>query len=417
MISPTAPACVAQDDVEPLLLAHLRTAGGRVALGTEVTALVATGDGATVHLRDVGSGAASVVHARYVVAADGARSTLRRALGIELVGPDELMAGFTTLFRAPLWDVVGRHRHVIYSVDATARSCRRAGPTAGCSGTTGDPTAPPADRTVAELIRARAGVPGLPVRIEHTRFFSAAAQLAETWRCGAVFLAGDAAHRVTPRGGTGLNLALHDGYDLGWKLAWVLRGWAPPALLDTYESDRRPVVAYTADRSADPTARCARRDRGRRRPRRPHPPRVVGRPVDARPARPRADAVRGARRRAAARGSRAADHRARARADRRTRRRRAGAGPLRRDAGQTGSSKNGVERPSTLTVMPGWRRAAARASAIAAPSGLRRCSSVRAGVVLNHSVNGRGSAAARQSAIVRITSGSGLLFAPSAHKT
>jgi putative polyketide hydroxylase len=90
------------------------------------------------------------------------------------------------------------------------------------------------------------------VHIEQTRFFSAAAQLAETWRCGAVFLAGDAAHRVTPRGGTGLNLALHDGYDLGWKLAWVLRGWAPLELLDTYESDRRPVVAYTADRSADP---------------------------------------------------------------------------------------------------------------------------------------------------------------------
>ena len=251
MISPTAPACVAQDDVEPLLLAHLRSTGGRVALGTEVTALIATGDGATVHLRDVGTGAARVVHARYVVAADGARSTLRRALGIELIGPDDLMAGFTTLFRAPLWDVVGRHRHVIYSVGAGA--LLPAGRTdRWLLGHTGDPTAPPAGRTMAEMVRARAGVPGLPVRIEQTRFVSAGAQLAETWRRGAVFLAGDAAHRVTPRGGTGLNLALHDGYDLGWKLAWVLRGWAPPELLDTYESDRRPIVAYTADRSADP---------------------------------------------------------------------------------------------------------------------------------------------------------------------
>ena len=57
---------------------------------------------------------------------------------------------------------------------------------------------------------------------------------------------------MTPRGGTGLNLALHDGYDLGWKLGWVLRGWAPPALLDSYEAERRPVVEYTAARSADP---------------------------------------------------------------------------------------------------------------------------------------------------------------------
>jgi hypothetical protein len=77
-------------------------------------------------------------------------------------------------------------------------------------------------------------------------------QIAAQFRCDSVFLAGDAAHQVTPRGGTGLNLALHDGFDLGWKLAWVLRGWARPALLDTYEVERRPVVEQTAARSADP---------------------------------------------------------------------------------------------------------------------------------------------------------------------
>ena len=87
MISPTAPACVAQDDVEPLLLDHARAAGVQVRLGTELTGVVVGRDGARARLRDVRTGERSTVHARYVVAADGARSTLRRALGIPLHRP------------------------------------------------------------------------------------------------------------------------------------------------------------------------------------------------------------------------------------------------------------------------------------------------------------------------------------------
>ena len=82
--------------------------------------------------------------------------------------------------------------------------------------------------------------------------FTFAAQLAERFREGSAFLVGDAAHRVSPRGGTGMNTAMHDGFDLGWKLAWVLRGWAQPALLDTYELERRPIVEHNLARSADP---------------------------------------------------------------------------------------------------------------------------------------------------------------------
>ena len=63
---------------------------------------------------------------------------------------------------------------------------------------------------------------------------------------------GDAAHRVTPRGGTGMNTSIRDGYDLGWKLAWVLRGWAGPELLHSYELERRPVAEHNVLRSAQP---------------------------------------------------------------------------------------------------------------------------------------------------------------------
>ena len=101
-------------------------------------------------------------------------------------------------------------------------------------------------------IRAGAGIDDLEVSIERTGAFSFAAQLAERFRAGNVFLAGDAAHRVTPRGGTGMNTAIRGGHDLGWKLGWVLRGWAGPELLDTYEAERRPFAAHNVARSADP---------------------------------------------------------------------------------------------------------------------------------------------------------------------
>jgi hypothetical protein len=108
-----------------------------------------------------------------------------------------------------------------------------------------------AQEQLVQLIRTATGLADLPVTIERVGRFSFAAQLAERFREGRVFLTGDAAHRVTPRGGTGLNTSVHDGYDLGWKLAWVLKGWAPDGLLDSYECEREPVGRHNVEQSAD----------------------------------------------------------------------------------------------------------------------------------------------------------------------
>jgi 2-polyprenyl-6-methoxyphenol hydroxylase-like FAD-dependent oxidoreductase len=258
LLSPTAPACVPQDHLEPVLLEHLRSLGAtRVRLHTEVVQVSDRPEGVEAVLREVRTGETRTVRARYLVAADGARSAIRRALGIAMRGPDGLGHVVTAIFRAPLWRVVGQHRYGVYSVShphgaGTFLPSGRGDRWHYGTWVDADDIEGYTPERFARRIRAGAGVGELDVRIERTGSFSFAAQLADRFRAGHVFLAGDAAHRVTPRGGTGMNTAIGSGHDLGWKLGWVLRGWAGGELLDTYEAERRPVAAHNVARSADP---------------------------------------------------------------------------------------------------------------------------------------------------------------------
>jgi putative polyketide hydroxylase len=244
LISPTAPACIAQADVERVLLEHLASLpAARLERGVEVTGVRHAPDGATAQLGD-----GRVVHARYVVAADGVRGATRERLGIAMHGPGPLDRRIAAQFRAALWELLGEHRYVVY--------------------TTGDGFFAPAGRDdrwiyavgadryeeaqLPALIRRDTGVAVLPIELERTDALTYTALIAERFRAGRVLLAGDAAHRVTPRGATGMNMAIQDGFDIGWKLAWVLRGWAGPELLDSYEAERRPVAEHNVRRSSDP---------------------------------------------------------------------------------------------------------------------------------------------------------------------
>jgi len=264
-LSPTAPACVPQDHLEPVLLDHLRSLGAaRVELGTEVMSVDGGRDHVDAVVRDVESGESRVIRAAYVVAADGAHSRVRAALGIPMQGDDELFEAVTALFRAPLWDVLGDRRYGLYSVTNPAANGTffPAGrDDRWLYGEIYEPgTRDPADFTeelFVRQIRLGAGVPELEPRIERIGRFSFAAKLADHFRQGRTFLVGDAAHRVTPRGGTGMNTAMQDGFDLGWKLAWVMRGWAAPGLLDSYEAERRPWSSTTSRDPPIPRARCA----------------------------------------------------------------------------------------------------------------------------------------------------------------
>jgi 2-polyprenyl-6-methoxyphenol hydroxylase-like FAD-dependent oxidoreductase len=260
LISPTPPACVPQDHLEPTLLAHLRSLDpARVRLGTELLGVDSRVDGARALVRDLATGATREIRARYLVAADGAHSAARSALGIPVHGQDQVLNGVSTLFRAALWQVVGDRRYGIY--DVTHPGGGGVFLPAGRGDRWGygfihefgeEELARHTEASLVRRIRLGAGVPDLDIRMERIGTFTSAARLAERFRQGNAFLVGDAAHRVTPRGGTGMNTAIQSGYDLGWKLAWVLRGWARPELLDSYETERRPVAEHNAARSADP---------------------------------------------------------------------------------------------------------------------------------------------------------------------
>jgi len=248
VVSPTGPACIPQDELERVMEEHLASLpAARIERGVEVIGVDSRDDGVGVAVRN-GTGIRTL-RARYLVAADGIRSTVRTALGIPTHGPGRVGTSLGILFRAPLWKVVGEHRRVIYFVgeDGGKAALPVGLPDRWMIGL-GDL----APQDVAREVREVAGVPGLEPEIENVARIDYAVELAERFRERSAFLVGDAAHRLSPRGATGMNTAIRDGYDLGWKLAWVLRGWVGEELLDSYEAERRPVAEHNGLRGADP---------------------------------------------------------------------------------------------------------------------------------------------------------------------
>lgn len=215
-------------------------------------------------MADTGSGRQHLIESHYLIGADGAHSVVRAALGVEMEGSDDLGSFERVEFRAPLAEIAGERRYGLYGINsrhgfcnlgrrgpgdrwALARECRPGQPGLADLG----------EDALTELIVAAAGVSVRP-KIGRISTFSFVARIADRYRVGRCFLVGDAAHQMTPRGGTGMNTAIQDAYDVGWKLAWVLRGWADAELLESYEADRRPVGLHNVGRSGQQDG--ARRD-------------------------------------------------------------------------------------------------------------------------------------------------------------
>lgn len=260
LASPTRPAWAAQDHHEPIMFEHLRSLpSARIRPGCQLLGVAQDDQGVRATVADAGTGAVEHVRASYLVGADGAHSTVREQLGICMVGPSDLADYERVEFTAPLWQLAGEHRYGLYVItrpDAAGVLAPR-GPGDRWSLSREVPAGSHAlaglgQHDLTSLIQRAAGARTLRPQIERLSTFTFAAQLAERYAEGRCFLVGDAAHRATPRGGTGMNTAIQDSFDLGWKLAWMLRGWAGPDLLTSYERERRPVAAHNVQRASEP---------------------------------------------------------------------------------------------------------------------------------------------------------------------
>lgn len=254
--SPTERVICAQDLVERILLARARELGADVRFSTELAGLDQDDEQVTAVVHDREAGAHSTIEAAYVVAADGARSPIRGLLGIGATGPGAIGHSVSILVEADLAERVQDRLAIIYKVAqphpsaffAVVDNNRR-----WLLMMARDPHAEPpehfTDEECLRRVRAALGDDDVPVRLLGHRFFEPTALVADRFRAGRVLIAGDAAHLTTPFGALGMNCGIADAHNLSWKLAGLLHGWAGPAMLDSYEAERRPVAQATSDAS------------------------------------------------------------------------------------------------------------------------------------------------------------------------
>jgi 2,4-dichlorophenol 6-monooxygenase len=258
--SPMLPSNLSQMRLEPLLRGNAeRRAPGRLRFGHELAEFTDEGDRITALIVDRETGERHTVRAKYLIGADGGK-TVGPALGVRLEGPTGLAGVATLHFSADLSAWTNDDTLITWLINPNYEDLLRAtlipmGPTWGkdseewalhLSFAPNDPVRFDEANAVSK-IREVLGLPELELQLHHISYWVLEAVLADRYRVGRVFLAGDAVHRHPPATGIGMNTAIQDVHNLAWKLAAVLHGHAGDGLLDTYESERRPIGRRNVD--------------------------------------------------------------------------------------------------------------------------------------------------------------------------
>lgn len=255
--TPTPYLNLSQHLFEPILLERLRKEGGAdLHYRHQWEASVADADGVTSRIRDLARDAEYEVRSRWLIAADGAGSRVRKSLGIEMQGPKRIQSFVMVHIEADLRELVRERPGVLYwimdptqpgvfvahKIDETWVFMHPFDPDR-------ESEADYSTERCAAIVRRAIGREDVPFRVRGFGTWTMTAQVAEAYARGPIFLAGDAAHRFPPTGGIGMNTGIQDAHNLVWKLRAVRDGWAPASLLGSYEVERRPVARENCDQS------------------------------------------------------------------------------------------------------------------------------------------------------------------------
>ena len=238
---------IPQTTTDRLLSEHAAALGVEIRRGCELVGLSQDDQGVTTEWAD-----GTQLRSRYLLGCDGGRSTVRKLLGVAfpgepsrvetLLGEMELTSPTETL-NAVMAEV--RKTQLRFGAMPLGDGIYRV--VVPAEGVAEDRTVPPTLDEFKQQLREFAGT---DFGVHSPRWlsrFGDSTRLAERYRTGRVLLAGDAAHIHPPAGGQGLNLGLQDAFNLGWKLAAEVNGWAPAGLLDSYHTERHPVAADVLD--------------------------------------------------------------------------------------------------------------------------------------------------------------------------
>jgi len=247
--------------LEPLLRRTAEErAPGLIHFNHEVLSWEQQPNGVLAQVRDRATDETYEVLATYVIAADGGK-TFGPRLGIEMIGPTNMLDMVSTHFAADLSEYADDDSMITWFINAEGQGSWSSGALVKMGPTwdrrseewvihfafrPDDPARFDEDAIVPRL-RELLKLPDLEIEVFKVSHWILDRIVAERFRVGSIFLAGDAAHRQPPTTGLGLNGAIHDAHNLCWKLAEVLAGRASDALLDSYESERKPVAEANAD--------------------------------------------------------------------------------------------------------------------------------------------------------------------------